>query len=111
MPATKTPTSPISLPICAQCRRCNEAIAKQPVPRPARGLYSGGLIAKASGVLAGMTDTVTKPKTKVKTKTDRPRLHKLILLNDDFTPRDSVPTSHNPEFHITQTHPHTPIIP
>ena len=27
------PISPTSSPICARCRRCNEAIAKQPVPR------------------------------------------------------------------------------
>ena len=35
-----------------------------------------------------MIDTVTKPKTKVKTKTERPRLHKVILVNDDYTPRN-----------------------
>ena len=27
--------------------------------------------------------TITKPKTKVKTKVERPRLHKFILINDD----------------------------
>ena len=37
-----------------------------------------------------MIDTVTKPKTKVKTKTQRPRLHKVILVNDDYTPREFV---------------------
>ena len=37
-----------------------------------------------------MIDTVAKPKTKVKTKTERPRLHKVILVNDDFTPREFV---------------------
>ena len=37
-----------------------------------------------------MIDTVTKPKTKVKTKVERPRLHKVILLNDDYTPREFV---------------------
>ena len=30
------------------------------------------------------------PKTKAKAKTERPRLYKVILLNDDFTPRDFV---------------------
>ena len=43
-------------------------------------------------VLNGMIETVTKPKTKVKTKTERPRLHKVILLNDDYTPREFVVT-------------------
>ena len=37
-----------------------------------------------------MIDTVTKPRTKVRTKTERPRLHKVILVNDDFTPREFV---------------------
>lgn len=37
-----------------------------------------------------MVDTVTKPKTRVKTKVERPRLHKVILVNDDYTPREFV---------------------
>jgi len=28
-------------------------------------------------------DLVTKPRTRAKPKTERPRLHKVILLNDD----------------------------
>lgn len=37
-----------------------------------------------------MSDLVTKPKTKAKPQTKRPPLHKVILLNDDFTPREFV---------------------
>ena len=37
-----------------------------------------------------MAKTVTKPRTKVLPKTKRPPLHKVILLNDDYTPRDFV---------------------
>ena len=38
-----------------------------------------------------MTDDLqTKPRTKAKPKTERPRLHKVILLNDDYTPREFV---------------------
>ena len=37
-----------------------------------------------------MTKTVEKPRTKVKTKTQRPPLYKVILLNDDYTPREFV---------------------
>jgi ATP-dependent Clp protease adaptor protein ClpS len=37
-----------------------------------------------------MGDIVTRPRTKVRPKTQRPRLHKVILLNDDFTPREFV---------------------
>jgi ATP-dependent Clp protease adaptor protein ClpS len=36
------------------------------------------------------TKTVVKPRTKVKTKTERPPLYKVILLNDDYTPREFV---------------------
>ena len=35
-------------------------------------------------------DTIAKPKTKVRPKLERPRLHKVILVNDDFTPREFV---------------------
>ncbi len=34
--------------------------------------------------------TIVKPKTAVKPKTQRPKLWKVILLNDDFTPREFV---------------------
>ena len=37
-----------------------------------------------------MRETDTLLKTKVRTKVDRPRLHKVILVNDDFTPREFV---------------------
>jgi ATP-dependent Clp protease adaptor protein ClpS len=37
-----------------------------------------------------MTNTVVKPRTKLRTKTQRPPLYKVILLNDDFTPREFV---------------------
>jgi len=37
-----------------------------------------------------MGDQVTKPKTKPRTATARPRLYKVILVNDDFTPREFV---------------------
>ena len=34
--------------------------------------------------------TVVKPRTRTKTKTQRPPLWKVILLNDDYTPREFV---------------------
>jgi ATP-dependent Clp protease adaptor protein ClpS len=37
-----------------------------------------------------MGDTITIRRTKVQPKAERPRLHKVILLNDDYTPRDFV---------------------
>ena len=37
-----------------------------------------------------MSDTSTKQRTQTKLKTARPKLHKVILINDDYTPRDFV---------------------
>jgi ATP-dependent Clp protease adaptor protein ClpS len=37
-----------------------------------------------------MTKTVVKPRTAARTKTQPPPLYKVILLNDDFTPREFV---------------------
>jgi ATP-dependent Clp protease adaptor protein ClpS len=37
-----------------------------------------------------MSDNVTKPRVKVVPKTKRPPLHKVILFNDDYTPREFV---------------------
>jgi ATP-dependent Clp protease adaptor protein ClpS len=39
-----------------------------------------------------MTDIVVKPRTKAKPKVERPKLHKVILVNDDYTPREFVVT-------------------
>jgi ATP-dependent Clp protease adaptor protein ClpS len=36
------------------------------------------------------TDIKTRPKAKAKAKTERPKLYKVILLNDDYTPREFV---------------------
>lgn len=33
---------------------------------------------------------IAEPKTSAKPKTERPRMHKVILLNDDYTPREFV---------------------
>jgi len=49
-----------------------------------------------------MADTVTRPKTKVKTKVERPRLHKVILVNDDYTPREFVVMILKGEFRMTE---------
>ena len=35
-------------------------------------------------------DTITTPRGVVELKTERPKLHKVILVNDDFTPREFV---------------------
>jgi ATP-dependent Clp protease adaptor protein ClpS len=48
-----------------------------------------------------MSDLDVKPRTRTRTKTQRPRLHKVILVNDDFTPRDFVVTVLKGEFRMT----------
>ncbi|NVO15862.1 MAG: ATP-dependent Clp protease adapter ClpS [Rhodoplanes sp.] len=37
-----------------------------------------------------MSQPLVRPRVALRTKTQRPPLHKVILLNDDFTPRDFV---------------------
>jgi ATP-dependent Clp protease adaptor protein ClpS len=50
-----------------------------------------------------MSNIVTKPRTKVRLKTERPRLHKVILVNDDFTPREFVVTVLKAEFRMNES--------
>jgi ATP-dependent Clp protease adaptor protein ClpS len=50
---------------------------------------------------SAMPDSVVKPKTRTKTKVERPRLHKVILVNDDYTPREFVVTVLKGEFRMT----------
>ena len=49
-----------------------------------------------------MSEIATKPRTKVKTKTQKPRLHKVILVNDDYTPREFVVMVLKAEFRMNQ---------
>src|ERR1700735_194334 len=57
-------------------------------------------------MVAAMSNITTKPTikpaTKVRVKTERPRLHKVILINDDFTPREFVVTVLKGEFRMSE---------
>jgi ATP-dependent Clp protease adaptor protein ClpS len=46
--------------------------------------------------------TRVKPSTKTETKTERPKLWKVILLNDDYTPRDFVVQVLKAVFHMNE---------
>lgn len=46
-------------------------------------------------------ETVTTPRTRIKPKVERPKLHKVILVNDDFTPREFVVMILRGEFRLT----------
>ena len=49
-----------------------------------------------------MADIAAKPRTKTRLKTERPRLHKVILVNDDYTPREFVVTVLKAEFRMNE---------
>lgn len=49
-----------------------------------------------------MGDISIKPRTKVRLKTERPRLYKVVLLNDDYTPREFVVKVLKAEFRMSE---------
>ena len=53
-----------------------------------------------------MPEPIVKTRTKTKTKTARPPLYKVMLLNDDFTPRDFVVRVLKAEFRMTEDQAH-----
>ena len=57
-----------------------------------------------------MPDTVIERRTKVVTRTERPKLHKVILVNDDFTPREFVVVVLKAEFRMTEGQAHRVMI-
>ena len=87
--------------ICKSVRHTGDANVRigPPVPTRAGTLYSWVMI-----------DTVIKPKTKVKTKVERPKLHKVILVNDDYTPREFVVRVLKAEFRMTEDQAHKVMI-
>lgn len=48
------------------------------------------------------TDVARKVKVKVKPKLERPKLYKVMLLNDDYTPRDFVVGVLKAVFHMSE---------
>ena len=49
-----------------------------------------------------MHDTTTTPRIQIEIKPERPRLHKVILVNDDFTPREFVVRVLKGEFRVSE---------
>lgn len=49
-----------------------------------------------------MSETITRPKPVEKVRAERPKLWKVILLNDDFTPRDFVTSVLMAVFRMTE---------
>lgn len=57
-----------------------------------------------------MSDTNLKPRIATKPKTERPKLHKVILVNDDFTPREFVVRVLKAEFRMSEDEAHRVMI-
>lgn len=47
-------------------------------------------------------NTVLKPRTSTRPKVERPKLYKVILLNDDYTPREFVVRVLKAEFRLSE---------
>ena len=58
--------------------------------READGMRPAPTMPALPVIRAPMSPTIVKPRTKPRTKTERPPLYKVILLNDDYTPREFV---------------------
>ena len=57
-----------------------------------------------------MSDTDTRRRTRVAPQTKRPRLHKVILVNDDYTPREFVVVVLKAEFRLSESQAHRVMI-
>jgi len=56
---------------------------------------------------SAMGKLATKTRTATRLKTERPRLHKVILVNDDYTPREFVVIILKSEFRMNEEHAYT----
>jgi ATP-dependent Clp protease adaptor protein ClpS len=74
---------------------------------------AGGIVPAVAATLlehGPMSEITTKPRTKVRVKTERPKLHKVILVNDDYTPREFVVTVLKTEFRMNEEQAHRVMI-
>lgn len=49
-----------------------------------------------------MSESITKGKTRTRQKTERPKLYRVVLLNDDYTPREFVVLVLRSVFRLTE---------
>jgi ATP-dependent Clp protease adaptor protein ClpS len=57
-----------------------------------------------------MPETTVTQRTKVRPKVERPKLHKVILINDDYTPREFVVRVLKAEFRMSEDQAHRVMI-
>ena len=68
-------------------------------------------MSSGSARLAGNDgDTVVRPRVRTKPKVERPKLYKVILLNDDYTPREFVVRVLKAEFGLSEDQAHRVMI-
>ncbi len=53
-----------------------------------------------------MPETVTTPRVQLETKVERPKLYKVMLVNDDFTPREFVVLVLKAQFRMAEEQAH-----
>ena len=73
----------------------------------------GALLCENPAILhpdRSMPDITSKPRTSTVIKTERPKLHKVILINDDFTPREFVVQVLKAEFRLNEDQAHRVMI-
>jgi ATP-dependent Clp protease adaptor protein ClpS len=92
-------------------QECMIALATASDRQPGNGaiIMSAGP-APHTGVAAAMPETVVKPRSKAKPKVERPKLYKVILVNDDFTPREFVVRVLQGEFRMIEDQAHKVMI-
>src|SRR5678815_5025165 len=66
------------------------------------GMDAAGSWGAIRGTVPPMNEIITRPKTKDEIKVQRPRLHKVILVNDDYTPREFVVMVLKAEFRMSE---------
>jgi ATP-dependent Clp protease adaptor protein ClpS len=85
-----------------RCRRRQTAVANQWTATFAHAKFDQPNVGKILGSRPPMNESEITPKTKVRPKLERPRLHKVILINDDYTPREFVVSVLKAEFRIPE---------
>lgn len=63
---------------------------------------SAGHMLPMAGGPPAMTDTTTTPRIQLDLKPERPKLHKVLLVNDNYTPREFVVTVLKAEFRLSE---------
>jgi ATP-dependent Clp protease adaptor protein ClpS len=85
---------------------CDAPAERSPKVREQAGRFRNPLVFAEAWTAPGIMEVpmadISTPRNKVELKTERPRLHKVILVNDDYTPREFVVTVLMAEFRMSE---------